>query len=315
MTQYLNLEGQVTTCALESDITITMGALKTSLFTDIAKDYVGKIEVSDLGIQREVYETNTNKYLLDKTDLKLPYRNKKNSHKGTYGHLNVVAGCKKGAGMIASKAAFGFGAGLVSVVCHENLDLPYHIMQTHFISDNCTAIAIGMGLGKYETDEIKKILSKNVKKIVDADLFYDEILIDYLDEDIVLTPHPKEFCSLLKLCNIADISVEVLQNNRFKYVEEFSLKYPKVVLLLKGANVIISQGEKLYVNNFGSAVLSKGGSGDVLSGLVGSLLAQGHPSLDSAINASLAHALAGVNYKKNDFSLIPSDLIEEVRRL
>ena len=246
----INKEGQVTTCALESDITITMGALKTSLFTDIAKDYVGKIEVSDLGIQREVYETNTNKYLLDKTDLKLPYRNKKNSHKGTYGHLNVVAGCKKGAGMIASKAAFGFGAGLVSVVCHENLDLPYHIMQTHFISDNCTAIAIGMGLGKYETDEIKKILSKNVKKIVDADLFYDEILIDYLDEDIVLTPHPKEFCSLLKLCNIADISVEVLQNNRFKYVEEFSLKYPKVVLLLKGANVIISQGEKLYVNNF-----------------------------------------------------------------
>ena len=268
-----------------------------------------------MGIQREVYETNTNKYLLDKTDLKLPYRNKKNSHKGTYGHLNVVAGCRKGAGMIASKAAFGFGAGLVSVVCHENLDLPYHIMQTHFISDNCTAIAIGMGLGKYETDEIKKILSKNVKKIVDADLFYDEILIDYLDEDIVLTPHPKEFCSLLKLCNIADISVEVLQNNRFKYVEEFSLKYPKVVLLLKGANVIISQGEKLYVNNFGSSVLSKGGSGDVLSGLVGSLLAQGYPSLDSAINASLAHALAGVNYKKNDFSLIPSDLIEEVRRL
>ena len=311
----INKEGQVTTCALESDITITMGALKTSLFTDIAKDYVGKIEVSDLGIQREVYETNTNKYLLDKTDLKLPYRNKKNSHKGTYGHLNVVAGCRKGAGMIASKAAFGFGAGLVSVVCHENLDLPYHIMQTHFISDNCTAIAIGMGLGKYETDEIKKILSKNVKKIVDADLFYDEILIDYLDEDIVLTPHPKEFCSLLKLCNIADISVEVLQNNRFKYVEEFSLKYPKVVLLLKGANVIISQGEKLYVNNFGSSVLSKGGSGDVLSGLVGSLLAQGYPSLDSAINASLAHALAGVNYKKNDFSLIPSDLIEEVRRL
>jgi hydroxyethylthiazole kinase-like uncharacterized protein yjeF len=308
-------DGQINSIAFDADITITMGALKTSLFSDTAKDYVGKIKVANLGIQRELYETTTNKYLLDKEDLKLPYRNKHNSHKGTYGHLNVVAGCKKGAGIISAQAAFGFGAGIVSVVCHENLDLPYHIMQTHFVSENCTAIAIGMGLGKYEIDEVKKILSKNVKKIVDADLFYDELLLNFLDEDIVLTPHPKEFCSLLKLCDITDVSIEELQNNRIKYVEKFSLKYPKVVLLLKGTNVIISQGDNLYINTFGSAVLSKGGSGDVLSGLVGSLLAQGYESLDAAISASLAHALAGANYKKNDFSLLPSDLIEEVRRL
>lgn len=311
----VNNLGQVTTCAFEADTTITMGALKTSLFSDIAKDYVGKIEVANLGIQREIYETNTNIYLLDKEDLNLPYRNKQNSHKGTYGHLNVVAGCKKGAGMIAAKAAFGFGAGIVSVVCHENLDLPYHIMQTHFISKNCTAIAIGMGLGKYETDEVRKILSKDIKKIVDADLFYDKLLVEFLDQEIVLTPHPKEYCSLLKLCDIADITVVELQNNRIKYVEMFCSKYPKVVLLLKGTNVIISQGKNLYINTFGTTVLSKGGSGDVLSGLVGSLLAQGYEPLDACISASLAHALAGANYKKNDYSLIPSDLIEEVRRL
>lgn len=308
-------DGQLDSIAFNADTTITMGALKTSLFSDTAKDYVGKIKVADLGIQRELYETNTNKYLLEKKDLKLPYRNTLNSHKGSYGHLNVVAGCKKGAGIIAAKAAFGFGAGIVSVVCHENLDLPYHIMQTHFISENCTAIAIGMGLGKYETQEIKKILSKNVKKIVDADLFYDELLLDTLDEDIVLTPHPKEFCSLLKMSNIADITIDELQNNRIKYVEKFSLKYPKAVLLLKGTNVIISQGDNLYINTYGTAVLSKGGSGDVLSGLVGSLLAQGYEPLDAAISASLAHALAGANFKKNDYSLIPSDLIEEVRKL
>jgi len=308
-------DGKLDSVAFYADITITMGALKTSLFSDTAKDYVGKIKVADLGIQRKLYETNTNKYLLEKKDLKLPFRNIQNSHKGSYGHLNVVAGCKKGAGIIAAKAAFGFGAGIVSVVCHENLDLPYHIMQTHFISENCTAIAIGMGLGKYETEEIKKILSKDVKKIVDADLFYDELLLEVLDEDIVLTPHPKEFCSLLKICDIADIKIDELQNNRIKYVEKFCLKYPKVVLLLKGTNVIISQGENLYINTFGTAVLSKGGSGDVLSGLVGSLLAQGYEPLDAAINASLAHALAAANFKRNDYSLIPSDLIEEVRRL
>ena len=311
----INNIGQITTCAYEADTTITMGALKTSLFSDIAKDYVGEMEVANLGIQREVYETNTNKYLLDKEDLKLPHRNKKNSHKGSYGHLNVVAGSKVGAGIIASKAAFGFGAGIVSVLANEKLDLPYHIMQTNSLSNNCTAIAIGMGLGEYKKAEIRDILSTNISKIVDADLFYDELLLDFLDEDIVLTPHPKEFCAFLKLCDIADISVNELQNNRFKYVEEFCSKYPKVVLLLKGTNVIISQGEELYINTFGSAVLSKGGSGDVLSGLVGSLLAQGYKPLDAGINASLAHALAAANYKKNDFSLIPSDLIEEVRRL
>ncbi|APW64558.1 bifunctional ADP-dependent (S)-NAD(P)H-hydrate dehydratase/NAD(P)H-hydrate epimerase [Poseidonibacter parvus] len=311
----ISFDGQVKSVAFDADVTITMGALKTSLFSDIAKDFVGEIKVANLGVQREIYETSTNKYLLEKKDLKLPNRKKHNSHKGSYGHLNVVAGCKKGAGIIAAKAAFGFGTGIVSVVCHENLDLPYHIMQTHFISKNCTAIAIGMGLGNYEIAEVQKILANDVKKIVDADLFYDELLLDVLDEDIVLTPHPKEFCSLLKLSNIADISVEQLQNNRIKYVEEFTSKYPKVVLLLKGTNVIISQGKNLYINTFGSAVLSKGGSGDVLSGLVGSLLAQGYEPLDAAISASLAHALAGANYKKNDFSLIPSDLIEEVRRL
>lgn len=311
----INNLGQIQNVAFEADVTITMGALKTSLFSDVAKDYVGEIIVANLGIEREIYEIESNKFLLDESDMKLPFRNKKNAHKGTYGHLNVVAGCKKGAGIIAANAAFGFGAGLVSVVCHENLDLPYHIMQTHFISENCTAIAIGMGLGKYETDEIRKILNKKVPKIIDADLFYDKLICEVLEQEVVLTPHPKEFVSLLKLCEIVDITVEELQNNRFLYAQIFSKKYPKVVLLLKGANVIISKNEKLYVNRFGSAVLSKGGSGDVLSGLIGSLLAQGYEILDAAITASIAHAISSKNYSKNNYSLTPLDLIEEIKKL
>lgn len=307
--------GQVKTIAFEADITITMGALKTSLFSDIAKDYVGEVIVANLGVQREVYEIETNKYLLDESDMKLPFRNKKNAHKGTYGHLNVYVGDKKGAGIISSKAAFGFGVGLVSAVSHENLDLPYHIMQSHFISENCTAIAIGMGLGKYETNEIREILNSKIPKIIDADLFYDKIILECFNQEIVLTPHPKEFVSLLKLCDIANITIDELQNNRFLYVEKFCQKYPSVVLLLKGTNVIIGHNDKLYVNSFGSAVLSKGGSGDVLSGLIGSLLAQGYKPLDSAITASLAHSIAGRNYGKNNYSLIPSDLVEEVKRL
>lgn len=311
----INTQGEVTSIAFEANLTITMGALKQALFSDIAKDYVGEIKVANLGVQREIYETKTSSFLLEKKDLNLPFRNKKNSHKGTYGHLNVIVGCKKGAGIISAKAAFGFGAGLVSVISHENIDIPYHIMQTHTISDNCTAIAIGMGLGKYEKKEVEAILSSSLPMIIDADLFYEEVILNTLEKEIVLTPHPKEFCSLLKLCDLADISVETLQRNRFKYVKLFAKKYPKVVLLLKGANVLIAQNKKLYINSFGSAILAKGGSGDVLSGLVASLLAQGYSSLDATISASLAHSIAAQNYKKNNYSLIPADLVEEVKKL
>ncbi len=311
----INNIGQISTVAFEADVTITMGALKVSLFKDVVKDFVGEIIVANLGIQRELYETQTDIYLLDEEDLKLPLRNKKDSHKGSYGHLNVVAGCMKGAGVISAKAAFGFGVGLVSVICHENIDLPYHIMQTHKLTKNCTAIAIGMGLGRYEEKEIKTILKKDIPTIIDADLFYEEVILEALNKEVVLTPHPKEFCALLKLCGIDDISVETLQDNRFQYVELFCNKYPKVVLLLKGANVLIGQDKKILVNCFGTAVLSKGGSGDVLSGLIGSLLAQGYGSLDAAISGSLAHALAASKYKKNNYSLIPADLVEEVKKL
>ncbi len=311
----INNKGQVTKKAFEAKITITMGALKVSLYTDIAKEYVGKIIVSNLGIQRDVYESNTNIYLLEKSDIKLPFRDKKNSHKGDFGHLNVIAGCKKGAGIIASKAAFSFGAGLVSIVCHEEIHLPSYIMQTHSISNNCSAIAIGMGLGNYENEEIKSILSKDIPLIIDADLFHEEIILDVLEKNVVLTPHPKEFCSLLKISGIDNIDIKTLQDNRFFYVEKFCKKYPNIVLLLKGANVLISKDNKIYVNCFGNSNLSKAGSGDVLSGLIGSLLSQGYDPLHATINSSLAHALASNNYKRNNYSLIPDDLIQEIEKL
>lgn len=311
----IDSQGQITSVAFQADTSITMGALKTSLFSDSAKDYVGEILLANLGVQREIYESSSKIHLLDKEDMNLPFRNKKNSHKGSFGHLNVIAGCKKGAGIIASNAAFSFGAGLVSIVCHEKLDVPSHIMQSHFISENCTAIAIGMGLGNYEVDEIKKILSKDKAFIIDADLFYERLILEVLDKELVLTPHPKEFCSLLKLCEISDISVEELQNNRFKYIKEFSLKYPSVVILLKGANTLIAQGSNIYINIFGQQSLAKGGSGDVLSGLIGALLAQGYKSLDATITASLAHSMASLNFSKNSYALTPNDIIDEVTKL
>ena len=307
--------GYVDTIAFYANKTITMGALKKSLLSDIAKDFVGCIEVANLGVQREVYETSTNTFLLEKSDLNLPFRNQKNSHKGSFGHAAIIVGDKDGASKIACDAAFSFGAGLVTAVSHLKTDVEANIMQSHFIPKNCTAVGIGMGLGNFEEKEIEQILKSDLPKVVDADLFYEKVVLNALNENSVLTPHPKEFCSLLKISQICDIDITELQKNRFKYVKLFMEKYPNTTLLLKGANVIIANQDKIYINSFGSAVLSKGGSGDVLSGLITSLLAQGYKPLDAAISASLAHTLSANAFGKNSYALKPQDIIEGVKTL
>jgi hydroxyethylthiazole kinase-like uncharacterized protein yjeF len=310
----INFEGQISPVAVYSDVTITMGALKKSLFTDEAKEYVGKIKVANLGVQREIYEDESDCFSLEKKDLKLPYRVSKSTHKGTFGHLAVVIGEKSGAGLLACEAGFSLGSGLVTAVLEDKIKkLPNHIMQSRSLPSNTTAICIGMGLGK-RYDET--ILENNIPKVCDADIFYDKNILNLLDKDnVVLTPHPKEFCSLLKISKITDVSIDVLQKNRFKYLKAFSLKYPKIVVLLKGANVLIAKGGKIYINTFGTNKLSKGGSGDVLGGFIGSLLAQGYNTLEAAINGSLAHTMAAQKYKKNNYSLKPQDIIEMVKEL
>ena len=311
----INYNGQINQTAFIADTTITMGALKKSLFTDEVKDFVGDIKVANLGIQREVYESNSNCYLLDIEDINLPNRTKLSTHKGNFGHLAVVVGEKEGAGLISCESAFNFGVGLITAIIENDKkkNISSNIMSSTIIPANTTAIAIGMGLG---TLKDKALLDNNISKVIDADMFYEKEILNLLDNDnIVLTPHPKEFTNLLKLTNIADISIEVLQKNRFKYIEEFCCKYPKVVLLLKGANVLIAQNKNIYINRYGTSKLSFGGSGDVLSGLIGSLLAQGYSSIDSAINGSLAHTLASNRYKGADFSLTPKSLIKQLKKL
>jgi len=311
----INYDGQINQIAFIADTTITMGALKKSLFTDEVKDFVGDIKVANLGIQREIYESNTNCYLLDVEDINLPTRTKLSTHKGNFGHLAVVVGQKQGAGLISCESAFNFGVGLITAIIEseQNKNISSNIMSSITLPSNTTAIAIGMGLGLLKD---KMLLDNDIPKVIDADMFYLEDILNLLDNDnIVLTPHPKEFINLLKLTNIADISIEVLQKNRFKYLEMFCSKYPKVVLLLKGANVLIAQNEKIYINRFGTSRLSFGGSGDVLSGLIGSLLAQGYSPISSAINGSLAHTIASNLYKGADYSLTPTNLIEELKHL
>lgn len=300
-----------------ADVTLTMGALKKRMFLDEAKESVGEIKVLDLGISRDIYEKESNWSVLDLDDLKLPNRVKKDSHKGSYGHLAVVSGEMCGAGIMSALSALRFGSGLVTLVGFEKIEIPHCLMYSHKLPKNATALAIGMGLGaEFSTLELEKFLDNTLPVIADADIFYMQTILEILKrERVVLTPHAKEFVSLLKITNLADITIQEVQKNRFKYVEEFCKMFPNVTLLLKGANVIIAKGSEFYINPHGTSALAKGGSGDVLSGLIGALLAQGYQPLDAAINASLAHTKTALNYRGADFSLTPDDLIDGIGRL
>jgi len=315
----LEASGYVQDISFKADFTLTMGALKKSLFSDSAKNIVGKIKVINLGVSKKLYENKSNWQLLQKSDLKPPFRDKPNTHKGSFGHLNVLAGEKLGAGVLASLAAFRYGTSLVTLIHqNDNINIPYHIMHDYTLSKNATAIASGMGLGiHFQDDTLKKFLiDSKIPKVIDADLFYHPLIIKILKQkNIVLTPHPKEFVQLLKQIDLADIDIKTLQDNRFYYVELFAKKYPDIVLLLKGANMIISYKNQFYINPLGSNKLSKGGSGDILSGLIGSLLAQGYLAKDAAIQGSLALSVASNGYKKNNYAMTPNDIIKKLQTI
>jgi len=313
----LSLDGTAAEKSFIADITLTMGALKRGQFSDSAKNLTGIIQVVDLGVSRTLYEQPGNWHLLDLDDLLLPLRKKADTNKGSYGHLGVICGEKEGAAILSGGAALRFGTGLVTLISNTQVHLPHELMQSHLLPQTITAIAAGMGLGQeFSEKELNALFEHNLPMVIDADLFSHAIMTGLLRRNaVVLTPHPKEFTHLLKVCGIADISVETLQNNRFHYAKLFYETYPNAVLLLKGANVIIAGESHFYINPHGSNTLAKGGSGDVLTGLIGALLAQGYTPLDAAIHGSLAHTAAASAYTGNNYAMTPLDLIENLIKL
>ncbi|WP_120916704.1 NAD(P)H-hydrate dehydratase [Helicobacter pylori] len=311
----INSKGRVDKRAFKADLTISMGAIKSCLLSDRAKDYVGELKVGHLGVFNPIYEIPTDTFLLEKSDLKLPLRDRKNAHKGDYGHAHILLGKHSGAGLLSALSALGFGSGVVSVQALEcgitSNNKPLELVFCENFPSPLSAFALGMGLENIPKDFNKWL--ELAPCVLDAGVFYHKEVLQALEKEAVLTPHPKEFLSLLKLVGV-NISMLELLDNKLEIARDFSQKYPKVVLLLKGANTLIAHQGQVFINNLGSVALAKAGSGDVLAGLILSLLSQNYTPLDAAINASLAHALAGLEFK-NNYALTPLDLIEKIKRL
>ncbi len=311
----IDSKGRVDKGAFKADMTISMGAIKSCLLSDRAKDYIGELEVGHLGVFNQTYEIPTDTFLLEKSDLKLPLRDKKNAHKGDYGHAHILLGKHSGAGLLSALSALSFGSGVVSVQALEceitSNNKPLELVFCENFPNFLSAFALGMGLENIPKDFNKWL--ELAPCVLDAGVFYHKEVLQALEKEVILTPHPKEFLSLLKLVGI-NISMLELLDNKLEIARDFSQKYPNVVLLLKGANTLIAHQGRVFINNLGSVALAKAGSGDVLAGLILSLLSQNYTPLDATINASLAHALASLEFK-NNYALTPLDLIEKIKRL
>jgi len=346
--------------AFRADVTVTMGALKTALYGDDAKDYTGNIVCADLGISRKNFEQvpvsdadDVSVYLLEKKDMMLPVRKTQAVNKGSFGHVAILMGQKKGASIIAGNAAFAFGAGLVTIVkpvssrentfCSDDVctAIPPELMQSSDFPGNTTAIAIGMGLGDPATDEVQQAvhacetwmqLHPAVSCVIDADMFRYQNTGSLLDtlvhsgtngmRNIVLTPHPKEFQSLLNICGFGEYTVREITCRRIELAAEFIRKFPGVVLLLKGSNTLVAYTDKtaaqkdlaVDIDDCGCPSLAKGGSGDVLAGLICALLAQGYSARNAAVTGTLAHSIASQRMPAG-FGMTPEILTGYIRTL
>ena len=333
----------------QSDFTITMGAHKTVLFSDKAKAVCGKIIQAPLGIPPKVFESFLPPvaFLLEMCDAKFPFRKNKSSHKGTYGHTAVIACQKSGAAILAATSALNFGSGLTSLVKTSFSDLEQfkisaELMINCSIPDKTTAVILGPGFCEDENsisifDEVLGWFNttENPAILLDAGVFGCRNFISFLTKlnsvlnaKIVLTPHLLEMSRFLHQTKDAfpkkfqdfednDFSVQVLANDSNKKIalsKRLMQIFPNVTIVIKSANTFIATENQVFICDEGRQNLAKGGSGDVLAGLIGSLLAQKYSAKEAAITGVWAHANASKRFGEEAYDLTPEKLIHEVSK-
>ncbi|HVM62255.1 MAG TPA: NAD(P)H-hydrate dehydratase [Verrucomicrobiae bacterium] len=322
--------GEVLGVAVRAQTTLTMGLPKIGLLKPAALEFVGRIEVVDIGIPRKLLEhLQSDVELVTARDVAalLPTRARA-AHKGDFGHLLIIAGSEgyTGAPVLTATAAARAGAGLVTLAVPRSVyrivaaKCPPEVMPrpadfdtldtTDFAGFN--AIAIGPGLGQDPRTQrmIWKVVSGWMPPIVaDADALNamapGVAALKKLHKPLVVTPHPGEMGRL-----ISKTSADV-QANRWDIAREFAKDYG-VTTVLKGAGTLIAEkGQPTWVNMTGNPGMAKGGMGDALTGIIGAFLAQGMTPAEAARAGVFLHGLAGdlASEAVGERALLTSDLI------
>ncbi|MGQ0829566.1 MAG: NAD(P)H-hydrate dehydratase [Bacteroidota bacterium] len=329
---YADVLNDPTDIIVRANYTLSFQFPKLSfMFTENAK-HVGEFSVLDIGLHSEyITHASTQHHFITRNDAGplLKTRNKI-AHKGNFGHALLVSGSygKMGAAILASKACMRSGVGLLTAHIPK---CGYNILQTavpevmveadsesNYISENIkvekyNVIGIGPGIGtEKQTQNVVKLLIQNssVPLVFDADainiISENKTWLSFISANCIFTPHPKEFERLAgKSANTSE---------RLQLQRDFALKY-KAYVIVKGAHTSISCPDgSVFFNSTGNPGMATAGSGDVLTGIITSLLAQGYTSQHACILGVYLHGLAGdfAAYEKTEESMIASDIVESM---
>ena len=326
-----------------ADYTVTFTALKPLHVLYPAADCCGKIIVESVGIPRRILRQSN--FIMKTTDeftAEYPLPQKPSSaHKGTNGTLLALCGSygMSGAAAMAAEAALRTGVGLLKlavpksiyVILASKLSEPV-FMPLEQTPDGMTdideygkiydaigsasAVLIGCGLGlNNNIKSLTALLAEGSTKpvVIDADginaISSNINVLKRASAPIILTPHPGEMARLI------GTDVNTVQCNRYNIAKNFAQEY-NVTLVLKGANTLVAVPEgRVYVNLTGNNGMAKGGSGDILAGMIASLLAQGMNAEAAAVSAVYYHGLAGDSCaeKYSSRGMLPSDIISELK--
>lgn len=344
--------GVVAEAAIIADWTLTFIGVKKGLLTGQAPDVVGELWFDDLDILPSCIERlpaplengGVAGFHHQHAKAIVP-RRKLTDHKGRTGHVWVIGGNlgMAGAALMAAETAVRSGAGLVSVATRVEHSAMFVVrrpelmvrgmestegIEAHLDKASIAVVGPGLGLDHWSESLLVAVLARKLPILLDADALTLLAQLfkrrrDYVDSclserQVILTPHPGEAARLL------DISIADVQRNRFIAAQSIAEKY-KAVCLLKGAGSVIcarpeESGERQFDHTLltvGNPGMASGGMGDVLSGLIGALLAQGLPAYDAVRLGGWVHGRAadGLSQRCGQLGLLATDLIPEIRGL
>ncbi|MDO9154476.1 MAG: NAD(P)H-hydrate dehydratase [Paludibacter sp.] len=314
---------------VKADYTFSLQFPKLSFLLPESAQFVGLWEVLEIGIHpKAISETESKYHFVANSDIRqLIKKRPKFSHKGTFGHLLLVVGSKgmAGASVLSAKAALRCGTGLVTVHgprCNRVI-VQTSSPETIYISDknknfitevndsdkyDTLAMGPGIGTAPETTEMLRQLLSNLIKPcVIDADalniIAHHKNLLENIPAGSILTPHPKEFERLFGSCKNS--------YERMQRASEMAVEH-KFIIILKGAHTLIAQPDgQLIFNSTGNAGMATAGTGDVLTGMLGSLLAQGYLPEEAAKISVYLHGLAGdlALELQSEESLTASDII------
>lgn len=333
--------GKVLGCALKAQYTVTFGYGKIGLYLQEGRAYAGEVQIAEIGFAQESIDKAEGPKIkiIEEEDLSTIPKRDEDGNKGTFGKLLVVAGSRgmSGASYLCAMAAYRMGAGLVQILTVEEnrailqMQLPEAIVQgyTEANRDACikracdwaTVIVMGPGLGQelYVKDLVEKVLyeskirEKSCPLVLDSDALnmiaiYPE-LRKYYGEHIIITPHMKEMSRLV------GETVQELKGAPMMYGRAYSKKHQVTCVLKDAVSMITNYEEEQYFTTSGNSALAKGGTGDILAGMIGGLLCLGMQPLDAAAYGSYLHGRAGkyASKEKGKHGVMASELVDFIK--